>query len=337
MKSYADKTQENKKQSISNAISPKRHGNKSAFTFVDNRPEAVAQKIPQEMVSNSPQTRQAIQLEAMTLQDMTPVRNFNMLNDSTPVQRNHTGVIQLMPWYAKMALGASAGAILGATGLLAAGPALALGITGAALGVLLGNGKKVGKQVLNHGTAEERIKRMHDRGIVRRDRERIPKGRYNTPTGPTTISGLFRQRMTQSRQEDYGGETFGSVPSYQDIQNNIPDAALPLLSSRDSSIPVLTDRQRLATSLSHSLVHGSEEDRVPGTSAYFRAINRDYVRTQRNGHHPLSTENFPARRTAQEQRDLMEGRTKLSAQQRRALEVDSGESSDEDERHYIQR
>ena len=191
---------------------------------------------------------------------------------------------------------------------------------------------------VRHGTAEERLKRMHSRGVLRRkEKGRIPIGRYNTPTGLTTMSGLFGQRMTQSRQADYGGETFGSVPPYLHIQKNIPNEALSLLSDRNSSLPILTNRQSLATSLAHTLVHGSEEDRAPGTSSYFRAVNRDYVRTQGNGQHPLSIENFPARSTAKEQRDLMEGRTVVSEQQRNALENDSAESSDEDEPHYIQR
>ncbi|MBE8907102.1 hypothetical protein [Enterobacter asburiae] len=188
-----------------------------------------------------------------------------------------------------------------------------------------------------HGKAEERINRMDSRGTSRKNKKRIPQGRYKTPTGNVTVSGLFGQRMTQSRKEDYGGETFGSVPPYKFIQSSIPDDALPLLSDPMSTKPELTDRQRLATSLAYSLVHVSEEDRVPGTSAYFRAMNRDYIRTRGDGSHPLSSENFPARITAKEQRKLIGGQTKLTDQQKRALEFDSGESSDEDEEHFILR
>lgn len=189
-----------------------------------------------------------------------------------------------------------------------------------------------------HGTAESRIERMHQRGVARSLRNRIPKGRIQTPTGMVTISGLFGQRMTQSRKDDYGGQTFGSVPPYSNLQANLPDNALPTL--RDKQAPVtlgLSDRERLASSLAFSLAHGSEEDRVPGTSAYFRAMAGDYLRTGGQGDHPLSVRLFPARSTAQEQRNLMEGRTPLNDQQRRALEDDPELSSDEEEDHFINR
>lgn len=38
MKTYADKTQENKSQSVANTISQKQSGCESTFQFVDNRP-----------------------------------------------------------------------------------------------------------------------------------------------------------------------------------------------------------------------------------------------------------------------------------------------------------
>jgi hypothetical protein len=189
-----------------------------------------------------------------------------------------------------------------------------------------------------HGTAESRIERMHQRGEARRKRDRIPKGRYQTPTGMTTVSGLFGQRMTQSRKDDYGGETFGSVPPYAKLQANLPNNTLSSLSDTKAAVPDgLSDRQRLATSLVFTLAHGSEEDRAPGTSAYFRAMVRDYVSTGQQGEHPLSSTLFPARSTAQEQRNLMEGRISLNNQQRRALEEDPEPSSDEEDDYFIKR
>jgi len=54
MNTHADKTKENKSQSVANAFSQKSSG-ESTFQFVDNRPEAVAQRKLQEMANNSPQ------------------------------------------------------------------------------------------------------------------------------------------------------------------------------------------------------------------------------------------------------------------------------------------
>jgi hypothetical protein len=65
MNTHADKTQENKSQSVSNETSKKKSGGSSTFQFVDNRPETVAQLKLQEMANNSPQTKQATQLQAM--------------------------------------------------------------------------------------------------------------------------------------------------------------------------------------------------------------------------------------------------------------------------------
>ncbi|ERM80239.1 hypothetical protein P872_14195 [Rhodonellum psychrophilum GCM71 = DSM 17998] len=76
MNTHADKTQENKSQSVANAVSQKRNSGKSTFQFEDNRPEAVVQRKLQEMANNSPQ---AIQLKACK----------EMINDSAqsaPIQ-----------------------------------------------------------------------------------------------------------------------------------------------------------------------------------------------------------------------------------------------------------
>lgn len=65
MHTHADKTQENKSQSVANAVSQKKSVGESTFQFVDNRPEAIAQRKLQEMANNSPQVKQAAQLQAM--------------------------------------------------------------------------------------------------------------------------------------------------------------------------------------------------------------------------------------------------------------------------------
>jgi len=65
MNTYADKTQENKSQSVSAASPQMQSGGESTFQFVDNRPEAVAQRKLQEIANNSEQAKQAAQLQAM--------------------------------------------------------------------------------------------------------------------------------------------------------------------------------------------------------------------------------------------------------------------------------
>lgn len=57
MNTHADKTQENKNQSVANEVSQKQSGGKSTFQFIDNRPEAIAQKKLQEMANNSSQVK----------------------------------------------------------------------------------------------------------------------------------------------------------------------------------------------------------------------------------------------------------------------------------------
>ncbi len=61
MNAHADKTRENKSQSVSNGESQMQRGGESTFQFVDNRPEAIAQIKLQEIANNSPQ---AMQLKA---------------------------------------------------------------------------------------------------------------------------------------------------------------------------------------------------------------------------------------------------------------------------------
>jgi hypothetical protein len=65
MNTHIDQTQENKSQSVANAVSPKQNRKESTFQFVDNRPEAIAQRKLQDMANNSPQVSQL-----MAFQDM---------------------------------------------------------------------------------------------------------------------------------------------------------------------------------------------------------------------------------------------------------------------------
>jgi hypothetical protein len=65
MNTHTDKTQENKSQSVSAAGSQVQSGGESTFQFVDNRPEAIAQRKLQEMANNSPQVSQLRAFQGM--------------------------------------------------------------------------------------------------------------------------------------------------------------------------------------------------------------------------------------------------------------------------------
>jgi hypothetical protein len=66
MNTHADKTPENKSQAIANDFSKKQRGRESPFKFVDNRPEAVAQRKLHEMVYNRPQVLHTRQLQTLS-------------------------------------------------------------------------------------------------------------------------------------------------------------------------------------------------------------------------------------------------------------------------------
>lgn len=101
MKAHADKTQDNKSIAVAKEVSQKQSGG-STFKFVDNRPEAIAQRKLQEMMknipqmrhmrafketaNNSPQAEQALQLQAMA------GNNFAQLQQSIEKNENCTGL-----------------------------------------------------------------------------------------------------------------------------------------------------------------------------------------------------------------------------------------------------
>jgi len=114
MHTHAGKTQKNKSQSVANEVAQKQGGNKPTFQFVDNRPEAIAQrklqdlmnnspqvkqlKAFQEMANNRPQTKQAAQLKAM-------MDNYSS-RQRQPIQKkeNKTGLLDNLITIQKMAL-----------------------------------------------------------------------------------------------------------------------------------------------------------------------------------------------------------------------------------------
>ncbi|GEM_PF-3621715 len=83
---HADKTQETQKKSVTNEVSQRHNSVDSTFQFVDNRPEAVAQRNLQEVVNNSPQVKQIAQLQAMT-------NNYSARQQQPITQKNNTGIV----------------------------------------------------------------------------------------------------------------------------------------------------------------------------------------------------------------------------------------------------
>jgi hypothetical protein len=85
MNTHADKTQENKSRSVSATGSQMQSGGKSTFQFVDNRPEAIAQRKLQEMANNSPQVSQL-----RAFQKMLNPQNDGALNSTHAIQLYRT-------------------------------------------------------------------------------------------------------------------------------------------------------------------------------------------------------------------------------------------------------
>ena len=65
MKTRADKTHERQSKAVAHDVAPKQRRNASDVQFVDNRPEAAAQRRLQAMVDNSPQVKQLKALQAL--------------------------------------------------------------------------------------------------------------------------------------------------------------------------------------------------------------------------------------------------------------------------------
>jgi len=87
MNAHADKTQENKRQSVANTVSQKQRNGESTFQFVDNRPEKVAQRKLQEMVNNH------------TVQQKHHIKKKDNLKPVEVIQRNLRDYSQLFSSY----------------------------------------------------------------------------------------------------------------------------------------------------------------------------------------------------------------------------------------------
>jgi hypothetical protein len=86
MNTHADKSQENKSQSVSNEVAQKQGGAESTFQFVDNRPEAVAQRKLQEMANNSPRALQLKAFQEMANNQVIHNQPNNLLQKKEVIQ-----------------------------------------------------------------------------------------------------------------------------------------------------------------------------------------------------------------------------------------------------------
>ncbi|MDW3210109.1 MAG: hypothetical protein R8N23_09585 [Reichenbachiella sp.] len=110
MNTHADKTQENKSQSVANQVVQKRNSNKPTFQFIDNRPEAIAQRKMKEIIDNKSNNlvqRMRSTLGQVPVGPATEVFGFlgdtperNALQQETPAM-NFAGVIEETMRYRK--------------------------------------------------------------------------------------------------------------------------------------------------------------------------------------------------------------------------------------------
>lgn len=112
MNTYANKTQEHKSQSASTADYQVQNSSESNFQFVDNRPEAVAQRKLKEFVNNSPQAEQLRSLQRLAYDDSVIQKKSNGkqglgLVDNRPEAisqgKIQSNVIQMGQGFSKMA------------------------------------------------------------------------------------------------------------------------------------------------------------------------------------------------------------------------------------------
>jgi hypothetical protein len=92
MNTHADKTEEKKNQSATNGNTQIKRGGELTYQFVDNRPEAVAQRKLQEMANNSPQVSQlrSLQLMANNSSQTKQLAQLQAVSNSvaaSPIQR----------------------------------------------------------------------------------------------------------------------------------------------------------------------------------------------------------------------------------------------------------
>jgi hypothetical protein len=183
--------------------------------------------------------------------------------------------------------------------------------------------------------AKDRMRRWQKRSAARKARGRLGTGRYDTPTGPVTVSGLFGQLMTQTRKADYGNKSLGSVPDYSTVRAHLPDSALSAALFGGKPPGTLSHHQRLAASIASALTNVSEEDREPGYGKFARALGRKRL-ADRTAAHPFDPAVNPAvvKGGAAKMRDLLSGNVPLNKAQRDAVDGYASDSSNEGKPNY---
>lgn len=106
MNTYSNQTQDNKSQSKTSKVAQEKSSDKNPFQFVDNRPEAIAQRKMQILANNSPQTKKAVQFKTIANNSNTsrllpiqklaskklegaPQNNLNQIKTDKVAQRFH--------------------------------------------------------------------------------------------------------------------------------------------------------------------------------------------------------------------------------------------------------
>ena len=97
MKTQADKTQQDESKSLRNSVAQKQSGDGSAFQFVDNRPEVIAQRKLQEMIYHSPRTKQLHAFQEMAGNNSPAKQPMQMkaLEGASDVAHTQGAVLQL--------------------------------------------------------------------------------------------------------------------------------------------------------------------------------------------------------------------------------------------------
>jgi hypothetical protein len=256
--------------------------------------------------------------------------------------------IQLMPGWKRKALTAAkwtAGAAAGAGALLLGGAALGVGglaagaaamgaglLTGGLLGAWGAHSAQAGRDV-----AEDRMKRWVARDEKRKARARFPTGQYDHDVGIVGISGLNKQRISQTNQNNWNGNSLGKMPDYADVKANLnyPGAHRAIYDPHFRPPPGVSDTQGIATVLAASLTNVSEADKIPGIPKFIRGAARRYD-ADPILEHPFDPKINPAagKKGAQPSRDFMAGNSGLTASQRDAIDGYASDSSAESDDYF---
>ena len=182
--------------------------------------------------------------------------------------------------------------------------------------------------------AAARVARWHQRGIARKETQRIPPGRYKVGGGglPVTVSGMNRQRIAQTSRKNYEDQTLGSIPPYSKMEKhlNYPGAVQSLYDPDFEPPDDLTVQQKMATALATTASNVSEPDKAGGADKMIRALARR-ADAESDAPHPLSSAVNPMVETAVHGRSVMSGETDLNEDQIAAIDDYASSSSDEEE------